>query len=159
MDLFTKLAARLSNEYNGYETKIEVNNGVDYFTIVNPLWNENIRISYEDGIIFFFSFQHTHFDYCEDFDDNIDSLIEYINSYIDGKRVAIEFLHEETNLFGGDRCPEDIDISSGETLLKSFVGDDKSFYEILCEQINGIRCRCSVRGWNSEDNKDIDFIL
>jgi hypothetical protein len=159
MDSFTKLIERLKEMYSGYETKMEVDNGINYFVIINPFWNENIRISYEDGIIFFFSFQHAHFDYCDDIDDNIDSLIEYINFYLEGEQVAIEFLQGKTNIFGGDRCQNDIDMSSGESLLKSFTGDNTPLYESLYKQLKGLNCHCSIRGWNSVNNKDIDFIL
>ena len=159
MDLFTKLTEKLTKVYEKYETKIESKNDGNYFVIVNPFWDENIQISDEDGIIFFFSFQHAHFDYCDNIDDNIDCLIEYINAFLEEDRVAIEFLRGSTNLFGGDRSQDDIDITSGESLLKSFAGDDAELYESFCDQVKGSRCRCSIRGWNSAANKDIDFVL
>ena len=156
MELFTKL----TEAYKDYETRTELENGVNYFVIVNPFGGENIQISDEDGIIFFFSCQHAHFDFYDDIDDNIDCLIEYINSFLHEKQVAIEFFQGDINLFGGSRCLDDLDMSSGETLLKSFAGDDfSSLHEHFYKQMKDQNCRCSIRGWDSTCNKDIDFIL
>lgn len=159
MDLFAKLSEKLTKIYKKYETRIDSNNGIKHFVIINPFWEENIQICARDGIIFVFSFQHAHFDYCGDDDKNIDCLVEHINTFLEGKRVAIEFFQGETNLFGGDRYQDDIDMSSGESLLKSFVGDNQLLYESLYKQVKGVSCRCSIRGWDSTYNKDIDFVL
>jgi len=154
MELFEKL----KEVYKEYEMRIEYSNDTNHFVIINPYWEENIRISNEDGIIFLFSFQHAHFDYCDNIDENIDDLIEYINTFLDGKQVVIEFLQGDINLFGGGRYLDGIDMSSGELLLKSFTGDN-SLYGIIYEQIKGLHCRSAVRGWNSVSNKAIDFLL
>ena len=159
MDLFDKLAKRLAEEYKNYETRIEAEEGISYFVIVNPFWEENIRISTEDGIIFYFSYQHDHFDYYAGFNENIGDLINYINSYLNGERVCVEVFHEDENIFGGDRYLQDMDISSGEAWLKSFIGYNAEVYESIYEHIKGRPCRCSIRSWNSAFNKDIDFVL
>jgi len=160
MDCFTKITERLQSAYRSYETKIETDNGINYFVIINPFWDENIRVSYdENSIILFFSFQHAHFYYCNDIDENIDSLIEYINEYLVGKRVVIEFLHDEKSLFGGDYNPSDIDTSSSKSILQTFAGVNTDLFEFLCEKIRGCRCRCSIRGWDNANNKDIEFTL
>ena len=49
-------------------------------------------------------------------------------------------------------------MSTGESLLESFT-QDNGLYEPLYERIKGLNCRCSIRGWNNEYNKDIDFVL
>jgi len=85
MDLFAKLA----EVYKDYETRVESIYDRDNFVIVNPFWNENIRVSDEDGIIIYFSHQHGHFDYCDDMDENIDCLIEYINFFLYEKQLII----------------------------------------------------------------------
>jgi len=159
MDLFEKLEERLAKEYMNYKTRIESENGNKYFVIVNPFWEENIRISAEDGIVFYFSYQHAHFDFYNEFENNVRYLIDYINWFFIGEKVAIEFFCEDESLFGGDRSPEDIDMSSGEALLKGYAGDNDSLYESLYEHLKGFRCRCSIRGWNCALNKDIDFVL
>lgn len=82
MSEFLKLKARLEEVYSTYETITEVDNGTEYFVIINPFWNENIRISHEDGITFFFSFVHQHFDYSDDFDDNMEDLIDKIGMFL-----------------------------------------------------------------------------
>ena len=165
MDVFVRVKERLSETYSEYETKIEKHSGCDFFVIVNPFGGENIKVSTEDGIIFFFAYQHAHFDYCEDIDDNIDSLIDYINAFISEGMVSYEFLNGKTPLFGGSRYLDDINASSGESLLKSFASDsgakefDAKLYETLLNNIKGLNCRCSIRGWDGKSNKDIDFTL
>jgi len=160
VELHSKLVAKLSEVYKDYEIWLESEVGIDYIVIVNPFGGENIRISDEDGIIFFFSYHHAHFDYGVDIDDNIDCLVDYINSFLYERHVAIEFFHGDTNLFGGSRSLDDIDASSGETLLKSFTGDNfSSLQKHFYEQLRGINCHCSIRGWDIAYNKDIDFIL
>jgi hypothetical protein len=159
MDTFNILVKRLEEVYKEYETKVSVSNGVDFFIITNPFWDENIYISCEDGIIFFFSFHHAHFDYCDEIDENVDSLIEYINSFLEEKRVVVELFHDETNLLGGDRYQDELNIATGESLIKSFIGDNPSLYKTISKQIKGLSCHCSIRGWNNKVNKDIDFVL
>ena len=160
MDSFSVLTAKLSAEYKDYDTRIESGNDVDYFVIKNPYGNEDIRISDEDGIIFFFSSQHAHFDYFDDIDENIECLIEYINSFLCGKQVAIMFFQGDTALFAGSSCMDDIDVSSGEALLKSFLGDSfSSLRKHFYKQLKGADCRCSIRGWDSVCNMDIEFKL
>ena len=159
MDLF----AKLSEVYSNYETKIESDNGMACFVIVNPFWNEDIRVYYEEleGIIFAFSFQHAHFARFagEDMAGSIDSLIQYINDFLDGKAVAVEFFKGETAIGGGSRNLNDMDMSSGKSLLKSFAGDNSFFFESVYNNVKGLACRCSIRGWNNANNKDVDFIL
>lgn len=155
MELFD----RLTDTYTGYETRIESGNGKECFLIVNPFWDANISVSYEDGIIFRFCFQHAHFDGCDDMDKNIDSLVEYINTFLNDKQVAVEFFQGERNLFGGSRYLDDINISSGESMLRSFAGDNASLYDELHQHVKGLNCRCSIRGWSRAINKDIDFVL
>ena len=159
MDLFTSLTEKLTKTYNNYKTKVESINGVDYFVIANPFWEENIKISAEDGIIFYFSFQHAHFDFSNNIDDNINYLIEYINDFLEEKRAIIEFLAGDENLFGGDKYQDYIDTTSGEALLKSFIGDDPESYEPYFERFKGVNLRCSLRSWNGSFNKDVDFVL
>ncbi|MCL2678017.1 MAG: hypothetical protein FWE85_03070 [Clostridiales bacterium] len=163
MDSFARLTERLTETYSSYETKTETENGVNYFVIVNPFGGDDIKISCEDGegIIFYYAFQHAHFDFCgENIDDNIDALIDYINDYLYEKKVSIEFFHGKTALFGGDGYLNDIDTSSIKSLLKGMTGDDNvTLYESLYKQIKGFNCRCSIRGWDPANNKDIDFVL
>jgi len=155
------LFAKLSEAYKDYETRVETIDDIDYFVIVNPFWDENILISNEeiDGIIFFFSFYHDHFDYGYDMNENINCLIEYTNDFLDRKQIAIEFSQEGTAIVVGSMCLDDMDMSSGESLLKNFVGVNVLFYESVYNNAKGFACRCSIRGWNNADNKDVDFVL
>ncbi len=155
MELFSKL----TEVYKSYNTKIEKINGFDCFVIINPFGGDNIQVFDDDGILFSFSYQHAHFDYGEDKDENMEYLMDYVNDFLDEKQVVIEFFQGDINLFGGSRYIEDIDSSSGESLLRSFSGDDNSLYEALYKQVKGVSCSCSIRGWNDKDNKDIEFTL
>jgi len=156
MELFT----RLTEIFKDYETKIEPYDGMDRFLIINPFSDEHIRVSDDDGIIFYFSTQHAHFDYYSDIDENIESLVDYINDFLSGKRVAIEFFCGDTDICGGDRYIDDIDFSSGESLLNSFTGGNlRSLHKTLYRKLKGQNCHCSIRSWNNALNKDIDFVL
>lgn len=86
-------------------------------------------------------------------------MIGYINNFLCGNWVAIEFFHENTDLFGGACRLEDIDISSGDSLLRSFTGDNASLHGHLLKQIKSLDCRCLIRGWNNKNSRDIDFII
>ena len=152
MDLF----AMLAEVYSGRETRIETRNGIDYFVIVNPFWNENIRIC-SDDIIFFFSFQHAHFDFCHNMDENIELLIEYIDRFLHKREVAVEFFIEGETDFGGSICLDDIDLSSGKSALKSFSGEYG--YKSFSKRAEKLACRCSIRSWNDAGNMDIDFVV
>ncbi|MCL2828673.1 MAG: hypothetical protein FWD99_08065 [Oscillospiraceae bacterium] len=151
MDVF----AKLSETYKEYEIRIESIDGIDYFIISNPFWDEDIWVSNEDGIIFWFWSLHKHFDYCESMDENIDCLIACINDFLDGKWVSAEFFRGDTALGGSSRRLDDIDMSSRESLIKSFAGSVSAFYEALCNEAS----RCLIRGWDNAHNKDIDFLL
>ena len=149
----TDLIKRLTEEYRDYNTRIEKADAFDSFIIINPFWCENIRVSLDDEMIMYFSFHHAH---C---DASIDYLIEYINGIISEMWVAIEFFEEDSPLFGGCRHKDEIDISSGKSLIRSFTGENESLYDHLFERLQGHNCRCSIRGWNNVDNKDFDFEL
>ena len=151
MDLFI----RLMMEYKDYDTKIVSNDGFDSFEIINPFWQENIRVFLDDDndIVFSFAFQHA----C--FEKNVDDLIGYINDYLHGKQASMEFFEGDDDLFGGGRYQTDIDTSSGESLLRSFAGDNILLYEDLYKRLRGCDCCCSIRGWNAMHNLDIDFVL
>ncbi|MCL2153658.1 MAG: hypothetical protein FWH57_12015 [Oscillospiraceae bacterium] len=159
METFARLAARLTDTYKDHETRIETIEGIEYFVIVNPFWEEDIRVLDQNGIIFRFSYQHAHFDCCEDIDEDIDELIEYIDEFIEKERVALDFFQGKTDLFGGSRKREEIDTSSGIALLKSFFKENDTFYELFYKRMQGAECRCSIRGWNNAHNEDIDFVL
>ncbi|MCL2817011.1 MAG: hypothetical protein FWD39_01315 [Clostridiales bacterium] len=165
MDPFTILAKRLKERltetHSNCETKIKTEGGVNYFVIVNPSGGDDIRISCTDGegINLSFASQGAHFGFCaENIDDNVDALMGYINDYLCEKKVFIEFFHEETTLFCGEAYLNDLDASSGKSLLKSFV-NDTALYEILYKKIKGLNCRCSIRAWDAANNKDMDFVL
>ena len=149
MDLFAKLTAT----YKNYVTRTETDEGVDFFVIVNPFWNENIRITYDNGILLLFSHQHAH---C---DDNFDLLTDYIDAFLHRKEVAIEFFSGDKPLFGGSKCLDDIDMSSGKSLYESFIGDRPQLFLEFYKRIKGVNCRCSIRGWDNALNKDINFVL
>lgn len=87
--------------------------------------------------------------------NNIDGLIKYIGDFLNGKKVVTEFFVGYSNIFGGEKYLDDIDISSGESLMRSFLGEDSSYYESL----KGCDCRCVIRSWNGVHNKDFKFVI
>ena len=92
----TNLFAKLSEIYKDYETKVERTGKFDYFILANPHWEENIKISEEDGIIFYFSYHHAHFDYGANMEENLQNLICYINDFLNESQVVFEvFIDDE----------------------------------------------------------------
>jgi hypothetical protein len=149
MDAFTKL----KQVFCDYDTCVATNNNVQTFEIVNPNWEENIRVvTEENGFIFFFAYQHAHFDY-----DDVDNLISYVRDYLSEQRVSIEFFCEDDALFGGDSYLNNIDFSSGESLLRSFTGENDDLYMHIIEGFIGRNCCCKIRCWNDKNNQDIEF--
>ena len=154
VNLFTKLA----EVYKDYETKIEAINYIDYFVIVNPFGNNNILVSEEGGINLIFSSTSAHFNHNADANENVNDLIKCINEFLNGKLVVLQFFKEDDIAFSGSRYLEDIDMSSGESLLESFMQSNGPF-KASYEGIKGFNYRCLIRGWNNEHNQDFDFIL
>ncbi|MDR1563854.1 MAG: hypothetical protein LBS74_02745 [Oscillospiraceae bacterium] len=146
------LLKRLTETYKNYNTRVETKNGTEYFVILNPFGDENIEVML-DEVIFRFSFQHAHFD------EEEDSLFDYIDDFLSSKQVSFEFFVEGTDSFGGSRYLDEIDTSSGTALLNSFTDGNKSLYTYLSKKLKGANCRCSIRAWNSTQNRDIDFTL
>ncbi|MDF2556534.1 MAG: hypothetical protein K0R71_362 [Bacillales bacterium] len=139
----------LKKEFSEYNTCIINKNGIDSFEIINPFGGENISVNFEDNEwTFFFSYQHTHFD------DDLDSLIKCIHDYLDEKLVSIEFFLDGKARFGGQRYLEDINMSSGESLLKDF-----GYYGSLLEHFKSKNYCCKIRCWNNTLNRDIDFVI
>jgi hypothetical protein len=164
MDMFTKVSERLTDRYSNFETKIEEDcRGDKYFAIVNPYWNENIQVYCDDmvssGLIFYFSYQHLHFDYSDDIDENIDQCIDAIDDFLNGNRIVFEFFCEETRVFGGDKPLDEIEKISPETLLVNSLNKYSSFYSIPGDPRVERGYRCAIRSWDSTQNRDIDFTL
>ena len=157
--------ALLTEAYKSYFTEIGEKDGFAVFTIINPFWDGNIEVHIDsddisgEGIIFYFPLHHAHFD--EDFD----SLIEYINDFLQGERFAVA-LYQDDNLILGCSYRGEIDTSSGESIVKSLAGDGPLYpgsnttaYESLQKQLEGRHGRCSIRGWNNALNQDIEFTM
>ncbi len=155
MDVFAALAER----YKEQETRIETIDGIRRFVIINPQGRDNIKITMEEGILFSYSFQHAHFDFYSSVEENLEALMEYIDDFLTGRQVCCEFFKEGEDLFGGSRYTHDIDISTTESLLKSFTGDNEPLYQSFCKHLRGSECRCCIRGWNGSEDRDIDFVL
>ena len=167
---------KLKKIYKDYDTSIETKNGYDIFTIKNPHWNENITIDREiddasGELTVYFSFQHAHFSpdfpsewYQEENKNYFELAVEYINDFLHGKRVAVEFFIDGSSVFGGDECRDEIDMLSGEEIFKRFA---QPYVEAMppfnmspyFERMKGYECRCSIRGWNDAHNKDLDFVV
>jgi len=158
MDLFNQLA----EIYKEFETSIESKEDYVLFEIKNPHWEENIKVV-DDGEIVdgekvptvYFAYQHAHIYLAW---MKLESLFEYIDDIIYGKRVSVEFFIDGQRGFGGDEHYDKIDFSSGEALLKSFWGENHSPIP-YAESAKGCNWRCAIRGWDSSHNKDINFVL
>jgi hypothetical protein len=139
---------RLKEAFKDYEIEIEIDskNNTEWFIIKNPHWRENIEINYAGEYIFYFSYQHAHFD-----ENEIEDLIEYINGFISGEMVAIEFFMGEKAAFGGGGFYAEIDMSSKESLYSYFFPNMQ--LPLHYKNIN----KCLIRGWNNTLNKDIIF--
>lgn len=147
---------RLKEEFRYMDTCCTLSEEGDALTfeIINPFWDENIEVMLErDEITFFFAYQHAHF-------EDIGDAIDYVWEYVAGNLVSIEFFGNGKDLFGGGKVFDDIDTTSGESLLRSFTGDDRELYKCLVKNyLKGKNCCCKIRGWNSVQNRDIEFVL
>lgn len=75
------------------------------------------------------------------------------------ERVVIEFFCGDVSLFGGDKDWSDLDTSTGETLLKSFTGENATRYKIFFDRLKGAICHCAIRSWDGKRNQDINIAL
>ena len=153
MNLFTKLA----EVYKDYETRIETINYTDYFAIINPVGNDNILVSEEDGINLIFSSTSAQFNYNSDVNENVNDLITCIDDFLEEKQVVLEFFKEGDIAFTGCRYLDDVDMSTGESLLESFM-QNNGLFKPSYEGIKGFNLRCSIRGWKKAF-QDIDFVM
>ena len=146
--------ARLIEEYKNYITDIKSSDDGEAFVIINPFLGENIYIDLEEGeLTFHFSYHHAHFG------EDIKSLIDYIDDFLRNKLVVFEFYEGDFCFWSGARGQEDIDLSSGESALRSVTKDELSLWEHYYNLLKGVDCRCSIRSWDSLLNKDMDFTL
>ena len=143
----------LIKKFKDYNCQSIVKNEISTFEIINPFWEENITVITEgEELIFSFSYQHAHFS------NDVDSIFKYISNFLEAKQVVVEFFMNDNKIFGGDRSINELDKSTGDTILKSFFNNDE-IYAQYKNCLQGQRCCCKIRCWNNKYNEDIDFIL
>jgi len=146
---------KIAELYNNFKILTETKEEYKLLEIKNPYWEENIKIIFDTEITVCFSYQHVHVsmmagrtEKCE-----LDLLIEYINDIINNKKVAVGFFIEDKLVLGGEKYHDEIDISSGESILRSFINEDDLYFNYF----RGHNLRCAIRGWDINLNKDINF--
>jgi hypothetical protein len=154
-----KIFAKIIEAYKDYDTSVESSKDRYYkvFEIKNPYGNDNIKVVDDGEITVYFAYQHAHLAFMASSweKDNIDVLTEYIDDFISGKKVSVEFFVGDTSVLGGDLPVAEIDMASGESILKIFIDENNLYYKSL----KGHNCRFAIRGWDSRLNKDINFVL
>lgn len=138
----------LSDAFSEY--KVEFSDDFTTAVILNPLYNENVKVYYEEAddyspFITCFSFQHCHL--CDE-----DEVVGWINDIITGKLFAIEFFKNDQRRFGGEIEAEELKDLSYEKLGQRFgyFGVSK-----LYQNADSFK----VRGWNKNQNFDAVFVM
>lgn len=130
----------LQERYSDYKTKVYKSECGEIFEIINPNKEENIQIKLENNqmIIFYFSYQHAHFN------NDIKGLFEYIDQFISDSLAAIEFFNDGKNLFGGGISLAEVNVLSADELAERFGFKRKML----------INCCFKVRSWSGRDDLD-----
>ncbi len=140
----------LIEHFSGYEIKHSIERNRDLVEIINPFYNENIRVEYipEDDFtpyVVSFAFQHCHM--CDEED-----VLKYVNDIIDGNLLSIEFFNKGTRCFGGDITAEELDDLSYESLKKSM--EDWGIPNLL-----NYADSFKLRDWHDKYNFDATFVI
>ena len=140
----------LSKHFPAYEIKFSRERNRDLAEIMNPFYDENIRVEYipEDDFtpyVVSFAFQHCHM--CDEED-----IVEYMNDIIEGNVFSIEFFNKGIRRFGGDITSTELDDLTYETLTKNMENWGISH---LLDYADSFK----LRGWNSNYNFDAAFVL
>lgn len=118
--------------------------------VINPYQNENIHVSFfdDDDITPFvasFSYNHAHL-------TDEDSVIEWIEDIISGRKLAIEFFCNDKRCFGTDIEAEKLEGLSYQSL------EQWSGYYGRCKLFD-VTDSFKVRGWHPSGNMDAVFVL
>jgi len=153
----------LQDTYKSHNTITKEQDGNITFTILNPIWNGNIDIEIEpdekngDGIIFIFPRHHAHFD------GDIESLIAYINDFMQSKLVAVTLYKGDEYMAGCSwHCaavisPDDvINIFAGDRLRP---GSNSTWREYYRDAFKGHPARFTVDAWDCARNQDVEFTM
>lgn len=138
----------LTKHFSSYEIKFSKDGSL--VEIINPFYNENVKVEYipDDDFtpyIVYFAFQHCHM--CDEED-----IVEYINDIIDGNVFSIEFFNNGARCFGGDITAAELNDLSYETLARYMesLGVAK-----MIDYANSFK----LRGWHSNYNLDAVFAI
>ena len=135
----------LSKHFPAYEIKFSRERNRDLAEIINPFYDENIRVEYipEDDFtpyVVSFAFQHCHM-----FDE--EDIVEYMNDIIEGNVFSIEFFNKGIRRFGGDIEASELADLSYETLAEHWGK--------LLDYADSFK----LRGWLSNNNFDAALII
>ena len=137
----------LKTAFPGYQVRFS--DDFSKAVIVNPLYEENITVYYEEGYDFepfiaCFSFQHGHFETQED-------VIAWVGEIIAGRTLAIEFFRNGQRYFGGEIEAEKLQELS-YTMLERFSG----YYggTKLWEVADSFK----IRGWDKKNDMDVALV-
>ncbi len=102
--------------------------------IPNPLGGEHITVESEFSpdlprVTFRFSYQHMHFEHFEE--DEYEKLLAYIDDFMTGRQVAVEFFLNGQATFGGSSYLADLDTTSGEAFFQRLIQNGDSFSHSL----------------------------
>lgn len=140
----------LKKHFSAYEINFSKERDRDLVEIINPFYDENIRVEYipEDDFtpyVVSFAFQHCHM--CDEED-----IVEYVNDIIDGKILSIEFFKNGARCFGGDIATLELADLSYDALAKSI--EDWGIAKLL-DYADSFK----LRGWHSNYSFDAAFVI
>ena len=135
----------LSKHFAAYDIKFSKERNRDLAEIINPFYDENIRVEYipEDDFtpyVVSFAFQHCHM--CDEED-----IVEYVNDIMNGNLLSIEFFDNGVRCFGGDIEASELADLSYETLAEHWGK--------LLDYADSFK----LRGWLSNNNFDAALII
>lgn len=85
-------------------------------SIINPFGGDNIKVYLDEvEMTFFYATQHAHFGYGE-----MEDLSDYIDGFLRGETVDIEFFRDGEDIMGGSQDFADIHLSSAESMVGLF---------------------------------------
>lgn len=121
--------------------------------IINPFQDENISLClWEDDLMFYFSFQHRHFD------SDIAGLIQCAFDFINEKRVAIEFFRNGNASCGSDLDAGEVDFSSPISIAKCMYPELEITQNWFIEQFKIDSYSFKVRSWSGKKDLDGDIL-
>ena len=154
-----KYIRKLFVHYKSEDACLHREGGEEWFEIINPYGKENIQVRWqENGLTFYFSYQHAHFNYDKKMKDNYLALTDYIDAFLSGEQAAVEFFKNGNNFFGGSWRMRGVDFSDAKRFMR-VVFPEKESRRWLKKQIEEGGVSFKIRSFSGEQDLDADIVV